>query len=221
MKTQILDKIYPIDNHVAIVAHGEFPQSDKLIELIKAAKTIVCCDGAITNLLAHDIIPDYIIGDCDSLPDKIFTDFADKIIKISEQQSNDLTKAVNFACQELQQHNLIIFAATGLREDHTVGNIALLAQYAKLTKKIAMLSDYGIFTVHTGDGKILTIANQQISLFTIDATTKLNTTGLVWDLNNRQFDSWYKGTLNQATSNSFELSSDGLVIVYRAFEVKN
>ena len=217
---QILDKIYPVNNHVAIVAHGEFPKNDKLIELIKKAKTIICCDGAITNLLAHDIIPDYIIGDCDSLPDKIFTDFAAKIIKIPEQQNNDLTKAVNFATEKLQENNIQIFAATGLREDHTVGNIALLAKYAKLTKRIAILSDYGIFTVHNGKNKIKTIPGQQVSLFSAAHDLRLNSEGLVWDLNDFQLDFWYQGTLNQAVGDNFQLDSNGLVIVYRAFEVK-
>jgi thiamine pyrophosphokinase len=218
---QMLDTIYPVDDYVAIVAHGEFPKNYRLIELIKSAKTIVCCDGAITNLLAHNITPDYIIGDCDSLPTQILTDFADKIIKIPEQQNNDLTKAVNFTIEKLQENNIIIFAATGLREDHTIGNIGLLAKYSHLTKQIAIVSDYGIFTVHSGNNKIQTISGQQISIFSTTPNIRLNSKGLVWELNDFQLDFWYYGTLNQVVGDCFELGSNGLVIIYRAFEVKN
>ncbi len=64
----------------------------------------------------------------DSIPGDLREKYAGKIITIKDQEINDLTKAVYFA-QNVGQEEIVILGATGLREDHTLGNISLLADY--------------------------------------------------------------------------------------------
>ncbi|HMT03878.1 MAG TPA: thiamine diphosphokinase, partial [Burkholderiales bacterium] len=131
MLKNILQQIYPLAKHNVIIADGLFPKNKYLKNLILTSNSIICCDGAINKLIKHNVEPHYIIGDCDNLNPIIQSKFANKIIKITEQNSNDLTKAINFA-KKLKLDNIIILGATGLREDHTIANIALLADYIKL-----------------------------------------------------------------------------------------
>jgi thiamine pyrophosphokinase len=207
--------------YVAIVANGEFPQSKELQNILVNANIIIACDGAIDKLLFYNITPNYIIGDCDSLSITVRTTFADRIVIIDEQNNNDLTKAVNFAAQHNLNH-ILIFGASGLREDHTLANISLLAKYIDIIPNIVIISDFGIFTAYNASTNynISTIPKQQISFFTLDFATQVTCPELKWPLVNYQFESLFSGTLNEALGNSITLTSNGKVIVYRAFEIK-
>ena len=221
MLQQILSQIYPLDKYNIIVANGQFPSHPFLLGLIKNAKMLICCDGAIHKLSSHHITPDYIVGDCDSLQTLEDGILNDRIIKLTDQNTNDLTKAVDFACMQLKLDNLIILGATGLREDHTIANIALLAEYINKVNEVSIISEYGIFTIHSKSTKLSTINGQQVSFFTLDHESSISCKELKWQLKNHKFCKWYQGTLNEAIANSINVEIIGTVIVYRTFEIKN
>lgn len=216
----ILPQIYPLSNYHVIIANGRFPADKHLIKMIHEAQSIICCDGAVSKLLKQTICPDHIIGDCDSLPREIKQYFADRIIIIPDQNTNDLTKAVNFAANTQKIKNIVVLGATGLREDHTIGNIALLSEYIEFVDEIALISEYGIFTAYTENTEIQTIPGQQISFFTLNPDTVINCDELKWPLKDFKLDLWNQGTLNQALNSKINLRINGIAIVYRAFETK-
>ena len=128
-----------------IVANGRFPSAELPLRLLKEAKTIIACDGAVKTLYEKGIHPDAIVGDLDSIPAGLRERYADRIHHVEDQEINDLTKSVRFAHTQ-GYREVLILGATGLREDHTLGNISLLMDYAHLFKRVEMLSDYGLFT---------------------------------------------------------------------------
>ena len=115
------------------------------LHLLHQASVVIACDGAVEALDKAGITPTAIVGDLDSIPSRFREQYADRIHIVEDQEINDLTKSVRFAHRSEQQEVLIL-GATGLREDHTLGNISLLMDYAPLFQRIEMLSDYGIFT---------------------------------------------------------------------------
>ena len=127
-----------------VVANGSFPQTAGPLELLKSAPAIIACDGAVQNLHERGLIPTAIVGDLDSIPPAMLQLYADRIHTVEDQEINDLTKAVRFA-HSSGFRNLLILGATGLREDHTLGNISLLTDYAPLFDQVEMISDYGRF----------------------------------------------------------------------------
>lgn len=199
-----------------VIADGESPKDKYLHQLLKQAHCIVCCDGAISTLEQNNIIPNYIIGDCDSLSSFQKQKYAAILKYVPDQNSNDLTKAVNFAINELHLDDIIILGATGLREDHCLANLSLLVHYAHNIKNIILLSDYGFFRVYTGKATIATVPGQQISIFAVHNDTKVTTQGLKWDLDGLVLDSWHKGTLNQAQCSKFKMDATEAVLVYQA-----
>lgn len=213
------DLLKNCSSYSLIIANGEFPKQAAIIALINKADHIICCDGATNNILKHRFTPSYIIGDCDSLDKTIYTQFKNIIVQISEQNSNDLTKAVRFA-KSLNIHNIFILGATGLREDHTIANISLLAEYKKDFQQVAIISDYGIFTAHQNDATIKTQPKQQISFFAIYPNTIINCKELKWVLDNYRPHFWFSATLNEANSDHITIYSNNLIIVFRAFELK-
>ena len=201
---------------VVVLANGDFPTHPLPLFLLDQAKTVICCDGAAQKLLAWGREPHVITGDMDSLSIELSERFNDRIIPSSCQQTNDLTKAVNLCIQKNIKH-IHILGATGAREDHAIANISLLADYA-LHLQVEMITDQGIFIPLLGTQEIATQPGMQISIFSLDPEIELLANGLQYPVENVRFDSWWKGSLNQATGTKCRFTfSKGRLLVFMAF----
>ncbi|WP_165043330.1 thiamine diphosphokinase [Dysgonomonas sp. ZJ709] len=197
-----------------ILANGEFPTHPITLSILENSKYLVCCDGAINNLSHTNKIPDAIVGDCDSLSKENQLRFSNIIHRISEQDTNDLTKAVHF-CIEQSRKKITILGATGKREDHTIGNISLLCEYMKCGD-VEMITDYGVFVGIETNSAFESSLKQQVSLFSIDRC-KVTTHNLLYPVTNHEFTNWWQATLNEATDKEFCIETNGRMIIYRAF----
>jgi len=199
-----------------ILANGNFPTHKIPLEFLFNAKEIICCDGAAENLLNSGLQPDYIIGDLDSVSEEIKNKFTSILLHFSEQETNDLTKAVNF-CLENKRTEITILGATGKREDHTLGNLALLTDYAEKAN-VQILTDNGVFTPLLKTDTLESYTGEQISIFSLEPDTVFTFHNLLYPVNNRKLTSWWQGTLNEAKANSFTVSFDkGKVLVFREY----
>jgi thiamine pyrophosphokinase len=196
-----------------ILADGRFPVHEIPLGYLKNAERIVCCDGSAETLINAGMIPDAIVGDMDTLKKGIAKRFSDRIYRDKDQDINDLTKAVHW-CIKRDFRDLIILGASGKREDHTIGNISLLAEYVK-DADIIMVTDTGIIRPFLESCKVPSFPGQQVSIFSIDPETVLSSKGLKYPLKNRKLKNWWNATLNEAVGESFILEfSGGPVIVY-------
>jgi len=182
---------------VIVLANGDFPSHPLPLFLLEQANTIICCDGAAKKLLDSGKEPHYITGDMDSLSPQLYERFKQSIIHSSCQETNDLTKAVRLCIQKGYKH-IQILGATGGREDHTIANISLLADYAQ-SLQVEMITDQGIFIPILKNATISTLSGMQISIFSLDPDIMLQADGLRYPVSNVRFDSWWKGSLNEAT----------------------
>ncbi|MFV0420172.1 MAG: thiamine diphosphokinase [Dysgonomonas sp.] len=197
-----------------ILANGEFPSHPVPLSILNNCDYLVCCDGAINNLTKTDKAPNAIVGDCDSLSIENQEKFADIIHRVSEQETNDLTKAVYF-CTERGRKKITILGATGKREDHTIANISLLCEYIK-DCDVEMITDYGIFVGIDSTSVFASNKGQQLSLFCIDKCI-VSSHNLVYPINKQNFTNWWQASLNEAIADEFIIETDGRMIVYRAF----
>ncbi len=202
-----------------ILANGAFPESKRLLELLDDAERIICCDGAVNKLVASGREPSVIIGDLDSVSPEIKTEYQEQLVQVIDQNTNDLTKAVNY-CVKLDIKEVVILGATGNREDHAIGNISLLAQYAKLLS-VKLLTDYGEFIPISETTTFNSFKGQQVSIFSLDANQEISSKGLKYPLVGHKLSSWWMGTLNEAEGDIFTLilSGAGDVIAYMLDEV--
>ena len=159
-------------------------------------------------------MPDVIIGDMDSIPDSVRQLYADRIVTVSEQDDNDMTKALNYLLDHFTNiEEITILGATGKREDHTVGNLSLLMEYARTrgidgfsAPSVRMISDYSeafaildSCTFFVGEGR-------RISIFSPDNSLRIKSQGLEWPLDRVVWDNWWKATLNRTVSDAVTLT---------------
>ena len=197
-----------------ILANGDYPTHPLPLDILQSAKLVVCCDGGADRYIANGNSPDVIIGDGDSLSAENRVRFADILHYIPDQQTNDQTKAVEYLLAQ-NTTKIAIVGATGRREDHTLGNIALLAEYMKQGVKICSYTDYGVFIPCRGDASFECDTNIPISIFNISAKG-FSASGLEYPL--YDFSAWWQGTLNRTTDHTFSISAEGDYIVFIGYK---
>ena len=205
------------ERKIIILANGQFPSGWKGMELLKSADLLICCDGAADKLVSFGMSPHVIIGDLDSVSTEVRELYASVMIHSDDQESNDLTKAVHY-CIEKVYPSVSILGATGLREDHTLGNISLMMEYYPRIE-VQIISDYGIFFLVQSGEQVQSYAGEKISLFSIDNRVHVTSTGLKYPLNDLQLSNWYRATMNEAKADhiTLQFESDHPLIVYKAW----
>lgn len=207
------------DIRCAVVANGAFPENEAVVKRLAGAQFIIACDGAAMKLLAHGVVPDAIVGDLDSVDEELRQSFVGEVYCNPDQEINDLTKALLFA-QEKGYREVAVFGATGLREDHTLGNISLLGEHSCRFACLQMETDYGVFNAIKRNTSFSSFPGQQVSIFSLNTEVAITVSGLRFPIVNRRFTSWWQGTLNEATDTRFSIQvsgSDALVIVFRNY----
>ncbi len=190
-----------------ILANGDFPRHPVPVQALREAGRIVCCDGAAARLLATGREPDVIVGDLDSLSAALRTRFAARLVHDPDQETNDLSKSVRY-CLTRGWTDLTILGATGRREDHTLGNLALLADYAAQAR-VELLTDHGRFTPVLAPRSFASAAGEQVSIFALDSSTRVTARGLRYPLDGLRLARWWQATLNASLGASFDLAFEG------------
>ena len=204
-----------------ILADGTFPAGKEALEYLDSASRVICCDGAARSLVAYGREPDRIVGDLDSLSNEFKKRFADRIEHVSEQESNDLSKAFRY-CESQGYDTIVILGATGKREDHTLGNLSLLSLYAEQLPDIKIVTDYGYFTVAKKSGSFASFPGMQVSIVPLTGNAVVSAEGLKYPMQKLHLRLWYQATLNEALSDSFSLDfpTDCELLIYRTFKGK-
>lgn len=196
-----------------ILGNGDYPTHPYPLALLAQASYVVCCDGAADEYIRRGFTPDIIIGDGDSISPENRKRFAPIFHRISDQETNDQTKAVNYLLTQ-GKTRITIVGATGRREDHTLGNISLLMDYHHAGADVRMVTDYGIFTPAEGNHTFATRPGQQISIFNFGAQG-LQGEGLMYPLSD--FANWWQGTLNEATGTEFTIQATGCYLLFQTY----
>jgi thiamine pyrophosphokinase len=199
-----------------VLADGTFPTHRIPVSFLYKANRIICCDGATQNLVNAGLEPHYILGDLDSISEDLKKRFASILFHNPDQETNDLTKSVRF-CIKNGWNEITILGATGKREDHTLGNLSLLTDYAEKAN-VQLLTDYGVFVPQLKSASYESYPKQQVSFFGLSPDTLFTTRHLVYPLKNKPLTSWWQGTLNEAQSEYFTIEMNkGKALVFREY----
>lgn len=203
-----------------IVGNGQFPKKEYPLYLLESADYVVCCDGALDTYLRHFRgrnlrRPDVVVGDMDSLSKKTAERFRDIAVKIDEQETNDQSKAFHYILEHFPDVDTIhILGATGKREDHTIGNLSLLMEYARemrrqdcgRTVSVDIVSDWSTAFAITDSCTLDVGEGRSVSIICPDNSLNIKSEGLVWPTGNVVFDNLWQTTLNRASADRISLT---------------
>ena len=203
-----------------IVGNGQFPKKEYPLYLLESADYVVCCDGALDTYLRHFSgrnlrRPDVVVGDMDSLSKKTAERFRDIAVKIDEQETNDQSKAFHYILEHFPDVDTIhILGATGKREDHTIGNLSLLMEYARemrrqdcgRTVSVDIVSDWSTAFAITDSCTLDVGEGRSVSIICPDNSLNIKSEGRVWPTDNVVFDNLWQTTLNRASADRISLT---------------
>ena len=204
-----------------ILADGEAPSHEVPLSFLRYAKTVVACDGAWRTAVKKGRIPDAVVGDGDSLSSDDLAELERLCVPVfadSEQDTNDLCKAFRYVMRSGTAGRIVILGATGKREDHSIGNIFHLADFAEVHPDVRIVTDSGTFEPLMPPGREWDCdsgVGRPISVFATHPDTVMTSDGLKWPLNGVRFDALWRGTLNRIVSARFSIRTDRPVIIFR------
>ena len=169
-----------------LLANGAPPTHPRPLEQLRLADRLVCCDGAYAAALRFGREPDFVVGDGDSIAPDARRRLGERFVAVAEQDTNDLAKAFRFVVAR-HPGRIVILGATGRREDHALGNIFWLFDFAAVFPAVSMWTDYGVFEIVATPRTFTCTPGEHVSLFVPDPATRISSRGLVWALDGLRF----------------------------------
>ena len=203
-----------------IIANGKSP-SKKNVEyfLKKEFNTIICADGGANSAKKLGVIPDFIVGDLDSISLSTQKYFKNKstIIQIKRQNDTDVEKCLKFAIKNGFKE-VILLGVTGDRLDHTICNLGIVIKFFKKIK-MHISAENSFLSAYNKSVLIRSKINEIISLYVFNKQTFITSKGLLYPLEKSNLAFGEKeSTSNVSISEMVELTiTGGIVFVIRDF----
>jgi thiamine pyrophosphokinase len=204
-----------------ILANGQPPKKNVFNFLFKKGyNTLICADGGANSAYKLNLIPDFIIGDLDSIHPKVKKYYSRKsrIIRYSRQSDTDVEKCLKYAVKN-KFTEVILLGATGDRLDHTFCNLGIaLKFFDKINTRI--LHQKSLLSVFENKVELDTIKGELISIYGFDKKTKLTSRGLKYPLKKSALPFGEKeSTSNVATGKKVEIKiHGGKIFIIREIE---
>ncbi len=155
-------------NHISIICNGEDYLEEKIFKYFNDSDYVIAVDGGLGLLDKLLLKPDFIIGDMDSIDERILLKYK-SIPREVYSAEKDLTdselavqKAINFGPQKIS-----ILASTGSYIDHSLANIInLLRNYNKKIDMKIITKNAEIFPVFNKKS-IKNASGKRVSIFPI------------------------------------------------------
>ena len=199
-----MNKLFTGKNSVVIVGNGEFPAHQIPLNHLKNSGTIICADGGADQLISYNLTPNAIIGDMDSTKLRK-DDFKGAWISSPNQNRIDLQKTLDW-CIANNLNDVTVLGTMGRREDHSLGNLHVLAEFSK-KMDIRFITNYAVIYSFKGKRTFSSLIGQQISIVAIEHVRSISTSGLKYELNNEQFPPACNGISNEAESDLFTIET--------------
>lgn len=184
--------------------NGTLPTPDTFQRV--ADLPLIAADGAANTLLGHDILPEYVVGDLDSISNDVLHSLhrVSEIVVNPSQEYTDFEKTLLFAEEQLWTHLLIVGFHGGDLE-HTLNNWSVLLRHAqRLHLTVLDRERYLIpifHNIHVG------LSQHELVSLIPQPAARITTTGLEWELNNEELRLGEReGSRNQLTDTHMSIT---------------
>lgn len=197
-----------------ILANGKPPRKQIIKYLFnKGYITLICADGGANHARKMNLVPDFIIGDLDSISDKTFNFYKSKskIIKVTRQNDTDVEKALKLAIRKGYKESILL-GVTGDRLDHTFCNLGIVIKFFNKIKSM-IIAENSILIPLSNKNTITSIHGETISLYGFNRRTSITTKGLKYPLTKTALPFGEReSTSNVSTSTEVKINVEGGII---------
>lgn len=202
------DKILATDSAVVLVGGGYVNRKGLARDLAREGY-VVAADGGAEAILALDALPDWVIGDLDSLSQKARSQIpCDRIHHISEQDSTDFDKVLRHISAPL----FLAHGFLGQRIDHSLAALNVLVRNPH--KRCILLAENDVVMLCPPDLRLELPDRCRVSLFPFRSVSGTST-GLKWPISGLEFAPWgQSGTSNHSVGPvHLQFNEPGMVLI--------
>lgn len=202
--------------HVLLICNGSSVSKELLEQLSKQADVTVAADGGAAKAVRAGIVPDWVIGDLDSISKRMACRLGKRIVKVSSQENTDLEKSLSFILRSFPVTRLTVVGLVGGRWDFSLGNVLHLIAYA--TKMdITLAGDGWRMHVLAKEARFDTLSGKRVSLVPLAPCSGVTLSGLKYPLQNASLPVGTTRSLsNQTVARQFRVTlKRGVLLVYR------
>ena len=198
-----------------LIGNGEEVTARLLKSLARQAGYILAADGGADKALRANVTPHGVIGDLDSVSARTKELLQHNILHVLTQENTDLEKALLWLIQHKFTH-ITLVGFVGDRWDFSVGNLLVLAKYAKKLNLCVAGNNWRIYPL-VRSAKFDCKKNKRVSIIPLKTCKNVTLTGLKYPLKNERLTAGITRTLsNQTTSTQFSVSfTHGSLLVYQ------
>jgi len=195
-------QVFKLSPPIIIFGNGEIPHHPVALKILKKASTIISLDGGSDKLISMGYIPDYIVGDMDSLKQNQ-SKYKGELILMKDQSKTDLEKAIRWLINNKIDKLELIGCSSG-RDDHHFANLFLIEKFSKIID-IKMVTNWSLFYCLDGSKTFKSVPGQIVSIIPKNSNVKITTMGLKYSMKNEILSSPSQGISNVALVLSFSL----------------
>ncbi len=206
-----------------IFLNGGIPEGRILKEYIKRSDVIIAADGGGNFLRKKNILPNFVIGDLDSLTKDNYEFYKEKkvrIKKIREQETTDFEKCINF-CLDNSIIEVFVIGASGLRPDHTLNNFSVMKRYYKKLNITIVSEEFEILFINKKI-EFNYPADEIVSILAMPVAKNIFTSGLKYKLTGETLEFGVReGALNVSVSKKVSISfKSGNLLLFKKHFIK-
>lgn len=186
-----------------VVVNGRLPNADFFQQL--ADLPLVAADGAANALVGMGIVPEFVVGDLDSVTEETVeaTHGISEFVHITEQETTDFEKSLRFAEDQLWKH-ILVLGMHGGELEHTLNNWSILTRISQRLNITALDEQRYALPITTSFAGTFA-PNEMVSIIP-QPSTVLTTRGLEWELSNEELAMGLReGARNRALQGDVEI----------------
>ncbi len=176
----------------------------------------VATDGAIQKAIQLGVIPDYVLGDFDSIDHELAKNIHVHFVRTPDQNFTDFEKALAFI-RDKGFDEIHVYGASGGEQDHFLGNLSA-ALYWQSKVKLTFFDSFGkyYFLKKLEPNRITNVKGKTISLIPFPNALQISTSGLEFPLQKEDLNFGKRiGTRNFALESEIEIHfTEGDLLIF-------
>lgn len=203
-----------------LIVTGGTVDTNILKKIHKNFDFIIASDHGLEALNVCKIIPNYIIGDFDSIDNNLLQNYSDtEIVRLNPEKDYTDTHMALKKAIEIRSQKIVILGATGSRIDHLIGNIHILKEALENNIDCKLVdSNNEIFLINKDSYIKKDTHFKYISLIPLTTTvTGITLKGFKYSLNNACLRIGHSiGISNEQISDGIINIDEGILIIIRS-----